>query len=117
MPTRAPRVCQCGKVHPSDERCPLAIARDKERRTRHDAKRPSSRQRGYTKEWEAASKVFLQVYPTCRRCSAPAALVDHIKPHKGDQALFWDRSNWQPLCAHCHNSHKQRQERKTTRSI
>ena len=40
-----------------------------------------------------------------------ANTVDHIKPHKGDQALMWDQSNWQSLCAHCHNSHKQSQDR------
>ena len=32
-----------------------------------------------------------------------ATVVDHIKPHRGDQKLFWDRSNWQPLCEHHHN--------------
>lgn len=21
-------------------------------------------------------------------------VVNHIRPHRGDQALFWDRSNW-----------------------
>ncbi|WP_189426952.1 HNH endonuclease [Devosia pacifica] len=36
---------------------------------------------------------------------------DHITPHRGDDQLFWDRTNWQALCAHCHNSTKQRQER------
>lgn len=28
---------------------------------------------------------------------------DHIVPHRGDQKLFWDRSNWKPLCEHHHN--------------
>ena len=32
-----------------------------------------------------------------------ATVVDHIKPHRGDHKLFWDRSNWQPLCEHHHN--------------
>lgn len=32
-----------------------------------------------------------------------ATVVDHIIPHKGDQYLFWDRSNWQPLCKLCHD--------------
>lgn len=32
-----------------------------------------------------------------------ATVVDHIKPHRGDQKLFWDRGNWQPLCEHHHN--------------
>lgn len=41
---------------------------------------------------------------------AGATLVDHIKPHKGDQVLFWEQANWQPLCATCHSKHKQREE-------
>jgi 5-methylcytosine-specific restriction protein A len=32
-----------------------------------------------------------------------ANVVDHIKPHKGDQALFWCRDNWQSLCKRCHD--------------
>lgn len=39
-----------------------------------------------------------------------ASVVDHILPHRGDQALFWDKDNWQSLCAECHNRHKQRIE-------
>ncbi|WP_256371941.1 hypothetical protein [Roseivivax sp. THAF197b] len=38
-------------------------------------------------------------------------MVDHVIPHRGDMQLFWDRTNWQALCAHHHNAHKQRQER------
>jgi 5-methylcytosine-specific restriction enzyme A len=41
----------------------------------------------------------------------PAFAVDHIVPHKGDQVLFWDQSNWQSLCRTHHNSDKQRIER------
>ncbi|WP_349253802.1 HNH endonuclease signature motif containing protein [Bradyrhizobium sp. CB2312] len=44
-------------------------------------------------------------------CGKPAVVVDHIKPHRGDRALFWDKGNWQPLCTHHHNSTKQRLER------
>jgi 5-methylcytosine-specific restriction protein A len=31
-----------------------------------------------------------------------ATLVDHVVPHRGDPALFWDVENWQSLCATCH---------------
>lgn len=34
---------------------------------------------------------------------ARATVLDHIVPHKGDYGLFWDKGNWQPLCATCHN--------------
>lgn len=41
-----------------------------------------------------------------------AVAVDHIVPHRGDSKLFWDRSNWQPLCIPHHNSTKQREEKR-----
>ncbi|WP_314945899.1 hypothetical protein [Bradyrhizobium cosmicum] len=44
-------------------------------------------------------------------CGKPAVVVDHVKPHRGDRALFWDKRNWQPLCTHHHNSTKQSLER------
>ena len=40
----------------------------------------------------------------------PATTVDHRIPHKGDQKLFWDKANWQPLCTTHHNASKQRAE-------
>jgi len=33
----------------------------------------------------------------------PATVVDHIIPHRGDERLFWDETNWQPLCKQCHD--------------
>lgn len=42
----------------------------------------------------------------------PATLVDHIKPHRGDQAKFWDRANWQSCCAWHHNEVKKALEHK-----
>jgi len=42
--------------------------------------------------------------------TTPATVVDHIIPHRGDKKLFWDQSNWQPLCKHCHDSIKAREE-------
>lgn len=58
---------------------------------------------------------FLTNNPLCRMCREvgtlrKATVVDHIVPHRGNQKLFWDTSNWQPLCDHCHNSIKHRQE-------
>ncbi|TIL42278.1 MAG: HNH endonuclease, partial [Mesorhizobium sp.] len=46
-------------------------------------------------------------------CGRVADMVDHIKPHRGDKRLFWDRANWQPMAmSPCHSSRKQRLERK-----
>lgn len=40
-----------------------------------------------------------------------ATVVDHIIAHRGNQRLFWDKSNWQGLCKKHHNSTKQRMEK------
>ena len=31
-----------------------------------------------------------------------ATVLDHIVPHRGDEAAFHDESNLQPLCQRCH---------------
>lgn len=43
-------------------------------------------------------------------CLTQATVVDHRIPHRGVAKLFWDASNLQSLCAHCHSGHKQREE-------
>lgn len=40
----------------------------------------------------------------------PATIVDHIRPHKGDPALFWDPANHDSLCTPHHDATKQREE-------
>jgi 5-methylcytosine-specific restriction endonuclease McrA/shikimate kinase len=79
-----------------------------QRRARQETPRGNRHQRGYTNTWVRASKAFLAKYPLCRRCSEKgvvqvAQVTDHISPHKGDMALFWDETNWQPLCKRCHD--------------
>jgi len=39
-----------------------------------------------------------------------ATIVDHIKPHRGDMVMFWDSSNWQPLCKPCHDRKTARED-------
>jgi len=112
MPMRPPRLCACGRIVPAGERCACQRATDRARNARHDRRRPSARERGYNHEWRAARVDFLARHPRCAMCGNPANTVDHIIPHRGDDRLFWDRTNWQALCARCHNSHKQRQERR-----
>lgn len=74
-------------------------------------------QRGYGWQWQKARKRFLSMPENvlCRMCQAEgrltvATVVDHITPHRGDQRLFWDESNWQPLCKPHHDITKQRME-------
>lgn len=71
----------------------------------------SSSERGYTYAWQKARKAYLSKHPLCVMCMAKgktqaAEVVDHIVPHEGDQTLFWDEVNWQPLCKLCHDTDK-----------
>jgi len=70
--------------------------------------RENAAARGYDAKWRRARARFLRDNPLCCKCMrngrfTPATVVDHIKPHRGDMVLFWDRSNWQPLCKSCHD--------------
>lgn len=78
----------------------------------------SSSERGYGYAWQKARARFLQAHPLCVMCQdmkpprvTAAEVVDHIIPHKGDQELFWNESNWQPLCFSHHNGEKQTLEK------
>lgn len=58
--------------------------------------------------WREGRERFLRYNPLCVRCKAddrvvPAQVVDHIEPHRGDEKLFWDETNWQALCKRCHD--------------
>lgn len=74
-----------------------------------------------TARWQRLRiKVIAKAGAVCRMCGTlttsgrrdpKAAEVDHIEPHHDDERLFWDESNLQLLCAACHGSVKQRQER------
>lgn len=113
---KPPRLCSCGNVVPHGELCICQQKARRERNARHDSRRPSARDRGYNHEWRKARAEYLAAHPHCRECTrrgvtSLASVVDHIIAHRGDKRLFWHRANWQPLCAPCHNSIKQRQER------
>ena len=75
---------------------------------RKEPGRKSARDRGYTNQWDIASKHWREVNPLCAECDrqgrlTPANVVDHVRPHKGNQEWFWDQSNWESTCTHCHN--------------
>lgn len=48
----------------------------------------------------------------CARVEADTSLLvaDHITPHRGNPALFWNEGNLQCLCQHCHNTVKARED-------
>ena len=62
----------------------------------------------------------------CQGCDVPHQLnetknhpdslvVDHIKPHRGNLALFWAEDNLQAVCKCWHDSEKQRREKAEAR--
>ncbi len=112
MPSAAPRICPCQKVIPYGQRCACEKKRDAERKTRHDAKRPSASERGYGGKWQQARADYLAANPVCVRCGKPATVVNHKRPHKGDFKLFWSRSNWEPVCNPCHSGPIQSEEKR-----
>ncbi len=81
----------------------------------YDQRRGSARERGYSTRWDKTSKGYVKRNPLCLGCAAvdrdeAATLTDHTIPHKGDNKLFWEPSNWQPSCDWHHNRVKQRLE-------
>ena len=105
MPKRPKRPCRypgCPNLCESGTYCPEHSAGSPDRL------RGSAAERGYDAKWRRARKLFLQRHPLCANCLSqgivtPATVVDHIVPHRGDRALFWDENNWQPLCKSCHD--------------
>ena len=78
-----------------------------EHRARYN-RRESATARGYDARWRRERLRFLRHNPLCVTCRSggrltPANVVDHIVPHRGNEELFWDQSNWQALCKPCHD--------------
>lgn len=108
-------------AEPGEPHCEYHAKRAAERRAeaRAEAQRgkDAARNRRLYQDpaWKKAARLFLRKHPLCAECESvglvePATDVDHIEPHRGDRALFWRRSNWQPLCHPCHS-------RKTAREV
>lgn len=95
------------------------MTRGRLRRTKRRAtdRRPTSTARGYDSRWRAARLAYLlrpenALCVICKKAGrlTESKVVDHIKPHKGDAGLFWDKDNWQPLCKRCHDSKTARED-------
>ena len=113
MPQRPRKPCAhpgCPElVDPSERYCPA-------HKPLHPEPVRSASSRGYDAQWRRVSKQYLAAHPLCVRCLSrgvytKATVVDHIRPHRGDPSLFWDQSNWQPLCKQCHDRKTGREDR------
>lgn len=79
-----------------------------------DSKRPWLPWYGLAR-WKRLRAAQLMAQPLCQlcldvECVTEATVADHVKPHRGDEMLFWDAGNLQSLCASCHSRHKQAEE-------
>ena len=56
--------------------------------------------------WQALrNQVLVEARGQCEwpNCRAQAVVVDHRRPHRNENALFFDRSNLWALCKHHHD--------------
>ena len=111
MPMKPARPCAhsgCPLLTTNKER--FCDAHLKQRNKEIDERRGTPTERGYNNDWNKARLMYLRAHPLCAICKqknppeiTAAVLVDHIIPHKGDQELFWNQSNWQSACKECHD--------------
>ena len=114
MPYAAPQLCTYPGCSTLTQGGRCREHRRQERRE-HARNRPNPAAMGYGHEWRKASRRFLQENPLCVYCQQAGRIqasevTDHIVPHKGDMALFWDRTQWQALCWRCHSSKTARED-------
>ncbi|OVE49439.1 hypothetical protein CBW21_06035 [Chromobacterium violaceum] len=114
----------CGAlVRPPARHCPFHEQRRQAAERESDRRRGSRVERGYTNAWSRAARAYRAKHPFCAECQRQdgrliaADHVDHITPPRYREAmesgdperiadakrLFWDSSNWQPLCRRCHS--------------
>ena len=107
MPFKPARPCAvCGALTNNKER--YCDAHLKQRQQQTDERRGTPTERGYDSRWQKARLLYLSEHPLCVMCLAhdtvtAGTTVDHVIPHKGNQELFWNESNWQTLCTSCHS--------------
>lgn len=100
---------------------------DERERSRQRDDRDKWRSWYKTQRWRDLRKVILarDLY-TCQRTGvllvgkypAPnSPVVDHKRPHRGDQALFWDPDNLHAISKAFHDSEKQREEQSAIKGV
>ena len=106
MPYAAPRPCThpgCKALATTGSRCnkhPYKVQRTAAAKVRNKLYN--------TARWRRESKAYKAANPLCVECMrvgrvTAVAVTDHTIPHKGNEQLFWDQSNWQSLCKQCHD--------------
>lgn len=70
-----------------------------------------------TSRWRIESREHLAANPNCVElgCTTMPTVVDHIVAHRGDETLFWQKSNWDSMCFDHHQSKTARETRERVR--
>ena len=116
-----PKPTRVYRPRPSPGRSIRAKAK-KDRQKRADMCRDTEVRRFYGRRWRECALSHRSSYPACAMCWEKGKytlpqVVDHWIPHKGDPVLFWDRTNWCPLCKKCHDGPKCRLEKAWERGL
>lgn len=69
-----------------------------------------------SKRWKKCREAYIAAHPYCecpyhKDKRVKGDVVDHIKPPRGDERLFFNPNNWQTLTRSCHSGPKQSLER------
>lgn len=115
---RAKSICNapaCGKLIDAPGYCAKHAHIPKQYKAAREEKRESSHARGYSSQWRKARIGYLAKHPLCCECNkqglvVAANVVDHVIPHQGNKALFWNSDNWQALCKQCHDRKTARED-------
>jgi len=94
------------------------VSRSEDLQKAQDARRRETspwRKLYFSKAWKLRRALQFKVEPLCRKCKAmgksrAATVADHVVPHRGNRELFF-KGELQSLCATCHSSSKQLEER------
>lgn len=107
MPDRAPKPCRSAgcKELTNKAYCKKHNKYSREHGLHHQG---SANDRGYDARWQRYRAVYLAEHQMCSLrldsgCTLVADCIDHIKPHEGNRAVFWDTDNHQPSCIHCNS--------------
>ena len=103
-------------------KAPRTLGADPHRRRSYERERRQAKPwRAWyaSKRWKDRAAAQLDREPLCAMHRAKgkavaATVADHVVPHRGDAELFW-KGELQSLCAPCHSSAKQREERQAAR--
>jgi 5-methylcytosine-specific restriction protein A len=126
MPMRPPLACSqsgcTGIAEPKTAYCknhakkPLEMARERDAdRRRRNPWRKWYKQKGWLNNLQPDCLARhplcqLMITPLCRQHGGDGSEVaDHIIPHRGDPALFFDPKNLQGACVPCHNAKREAQ--------